>query len=166
MKLWHHDVNKPIVFGIHKEIKPRHYLDDILRVKREVPPPTTYEVRKDFNLKTNMLNQKSARVTVAGEIEKNEKKKKYPEPATYKIGHKLTEGRTLGCFSLKSDRNGYLEEAMVIGKEQAPYFDKKYSLVEPKLKYPKIWKPTPEKPAEKSSLSPTSYQPSESYKNT
>ena len=37
MKLWHHDVDKPIVFGIHKEIKPRHYLDDLLRSKKHVP---------------------------------------------------------------------------------------------------------------------------------
>jgi hypothetical protein len=149
LKLWHHDVNKPIIYGIHKDIKPRHYLDDILRVKKGLPPPTTYEVRKDFNLKTNMLNQKSPRITVAGEIERIEKKKKYPEPATYKINHRLTEGRTLGCFSLKGDRCGYLDEAAVIGKEQAPYFDKKYSQVEPKLKHPKIWKPRPEKPVEK-----------------
>ena len=37
MKLWHHDIDKPIVFGIHKEIKPRHYLDDLLRSKKHVP---------------------------------------------------------------------------------------------------------------------------------
>lgn len=56
LKLWHHDVDKPIVFGIHKEIKPRHYLDDILRVKKGVPPPNTYNVRKDLIIKQNMLN--------------------------------------------------------------------------------------------------------------
>ena len=35
-EFWHHDINKPIVFGIHKEkVKgPKHYLDDTLKVKK------------------------------------------------------------------------------------------------------------------------------------
>ena len=56
MKMWHHDVNKPIIYGIHKDIKPRHYLDDVLRTKKIVPPPTQYTVAKDFTIKQNMLN--------------------------------------------------------------------------------------------------------------
>ena len=166
LKLWHHDVNKPIIYGIHKELKPRHYLDDILRQKKMVPPPDTYNVRKDLTVKMNVMNQKSARLTVASEIERNEKKKKFPEPASYKLQHNQVETRTLGCFDFKSDRSGYLEEAAVIGKEQAPYCNKNYSSVDPKLKHPHIWKPVPEKPKEKSSLSPTSYKPDESYRNT
>jgi hypothetical protein len=51
MKLWHHDVNKPIIYGIHKELKPRHYLDEILRQKKGVPPPNTYNVMKDLSVK-------------------------------------------------------------------------------------------------------------------
>jgi len=34
VKLWHHDVNKPIVFGIHEDKnskKPRHYLDILMK---------------------------------------------------------------------------------------------------------------------------------------
>ena len=32
IKLWHHDVDKPLSYGIHKDRgKPRHFLDDILR---------------------------------------------------------------------------------------------------------------------------------------
>lgn len=104
LKLWHHDVDKPIIFGIHKEIKPRHYLDDILRVKKGVPPPNTYNVRKEPVIKMNVMTSKSPRTTVAGEIEKLEKKKKFPAPDSYKPGFKLVENRTLGCFSLKSDR--------------------------------------------------------------
>jgi hypothetical protein len=117
MKMWHHDINKPTIYGIHKDIKPRHYLDDILRSKKIVPPPTQYTVAKDFTMKQNMLNQKSPRITLPVEIEKREKKLKFPEPATYKIEHKLTENRLLGCFGFKSERNGYIEESFVIGKE-------------------------------------------------
>lgn len=166
LKLWHHDVNKPIIYGIHKELKPRHYLDEILRQKKMVPSPNTYNVMKDMTVKQNMLNQKSPRITVAGEIEIQEKKKKFPEPATYKIEHRLVENRTLGCFGFKSDRSGYLEEAAVIGKEQMPYFNKNFDSVDPKLRHPIIWKPVPEKPVEKSSLSPASYKPDDAYLNT
>lgn len=166
MKLWHHDVNKPIVFGIHKEIKPRHYLDDILRTKKSVPPPTQYTVAKDFSIKTNMLNQKSPRITLPLEIEKREKKNRFPEPATYKIENKLVENRLLGCFGFKSERNGYIEESFVIGKEQAPYYNKNYTLADKRLMYPKIHAPVPEKPKEKTSLSPASYKPVESFLNT
>ena len=95
-----------------------------------------------------------------------EKKRKAPEPATYKPEMKLVQNRTLGCFSLKSDRNGYLEEAAVIGKEQAPYPNKNYTLTEPRLRPPIMWKPVPEKPVEKTSLSPASYKPMETFMNT
>lgn len=117
MKTWHHDVNKPILYGIHKDIKPRHYLDDILRVKKSVPPPTQYTVAKDFTFKQNMIHGKSPKLTFCDEIQKREKKNKMPEPATYKIEHKLTEPKLLGCFGFKSERNGYIEESFVIGKE-------------------------------------------------
>jgi len=72
LKRWHHDVNKPIVFGIHqdKSGKPRHFLDDILKAKKIVPPPNTYDTSKSFIMKQNMMVSKSPRVTMAVEIEK------------------------------------------------------------------------------------------------
>ena len=48
VKLWHHDVQKPIIYGIHKDIKPRHYLDSYLKTKQHVPSPSTYTVAKDL----------------------------------------------------------------------------------------------------------------------
>ena len=54
----------------------------------------------------------------------------------------------------------------MIGKEQAPYQNKNYSLVEPKLHYPRIQKPVPEKETPKTSLSPASYKPMETFLNT
>lgn len=54
LKLWHHDINKPIVFGIHQDKyskKPRHYLDPLIKQKEHVPPPTSYNVCGDFKLK-------------------------------------------------------------------------------------------------------------------
>ena len=39
-------------------------------------------------------------------------------------------------------------------------------LTEEKLKYPKIYNPVPEKPKEKTSLSPASHNPMESFKAT
>lgn len=60
VKLWNHDISKPVSYQIHKESglrkKPRHYLDNILRSKAIVPAPTTYNIAKDLSLKQNMLN--------------------------------------------------------------------------------------------------------------
>ena len=39
-------------------------------------------------------------------------------------------------------------------------------MTEEKLKYPKIYNPVPEKPKEKTSLSPASHNPMESFKST
>ena len=44
VKLWHHDVEKPIVFGIHKDKKARHYLDNYLKAKSIVPPPNAFNM--------------------------------------------------------------------------------------------------------------------------
>ena len=76
------------------------------------------------------MNQKSPRTTFNAEIQKIERKKNYPEPATYQLSYKLITPKITGCFSFQSDRSGYLDESAVIGLEQAPYFDKNYKLVE------------------------------------
>ena len=49
-------------------------MDDFLKMKRNVPSPTTYKIEKGLLIKQNIMNQKSPRT---------EKKKAYPEPATY-----------------------------------------------------------------------------------
>ncbi len=52
LKKWHHDINKPIIYGIHKEKgKPRHFLDDILKAKKIVPSPNTYDTSRSFIMK-------------------------------------------------------------------------------------------------------------------
>ena len=56
MKLWHHDIQKPIVYKIHKQNKEKHYLDDHLKTKKIVPSPDAYKVGKDLTKKQNMLN--------------------------------------------------------------------------------------------------------------
>ena len=168
LKLWNHDVQKPIVYGIHKQIKARHFLDDILRQKKIVPPPNQYTVAKDFTIKANAIVNKSPRITLAGSIENQAKKDKYPAPDHYKINRKQvsTEGRTLGCFNFKSDRSGFLDECQLIGKEvHQPYFDKNWKSVDKKLKVPNIYKPVPPKPEKKTSLSPASYNANDSFKN-
>ena len=63
MKLWHHDVNKPVIYGIHKEFKKRHYLDTYLRSKAHVPSPANYNIANDFILKANAIVNKSPRIT-------------------------------------------------------------------------------------------------------
>ena len=83
---WHHDVNFPIVFGIHKDKYskvPRHYLDGLMKTKKIVPPPNTYNIPRDLLIKQNMMTSKSPRVTEAIEIEKLAKKNKFPDAATY-----------------------------------------------------------------------------------
>jgi len=54
----------------------------------------------------------------AEDIMNTAKKNKFPDQGTYKLTHSLIENRTLGCFSLKSDRMGYIDEAGLIGKEK------------------------------------------------
>ena len=53
----------------------------------------------------------------------------------------------------------------MIGKESAPYppNEKNYSGVDAKLRFAKIYKASPPKPVEKVSLSPTSYNTTESF---
>ena len=54
IKLWHHDINKPLSYGIHKDKvskKPRHYLDSYMKTKQYVPAPTTYNIAKDLSFK-------------------------------------------------------------------------------------------------------------------
>jgi hypothetical protein len=82
VKLWHHDVDKPIVFGIHQDKnskKPRHYLDPLIKQKEHVPPPTTYNVTGDFKLNYNAMYSKSPRVMEADLIERRAKRTKHPD---------------------------------------------------------------------------------------
>lgn len=88
VKLWHHDVIKPIIYGIHKEIKPRHYLDTYLKGKAHVPPPNSYTIAKDMTIKANIITGKSAKITHAMEIEKQAKKDKFPDMGSYSPNHK------------------------------------------------------------------------------
>uniref|UniRef100_A0A7S3FZ33 Uncharacterized protein n=1 Tax=Strombidium rassoulzadegani TaxID=1082188 RepID=A0A7S3FZ33_9SPIT len=166
LKKWHQDINKPIVYKIHPEQKPKHFLDDVLRQKKDVPPPNTYNINRELSIKQNMMHAKSPRVTMVGEIQKTQKKNSFPEPASYKLSTTLIDRRPKGCFNFKSDRNGYIEECYLIGKNSPLVFDKQYSQVDPNPKYPKCYKPPEKKPLQKSSLSPTSYEPSDSFKNS
>ena len=102
----------------------------------------------------------------ADEIERRAKRIKLPDQGTYKPSYSYVEARAVGCFNLKDERTGYLEEASVIGKNSPPYLDKKYSLVEPSLRPNLMRKPAPEKPVKKTSLSPCSYEALEVFKNT
>ena len=103
----------------------------------------------------------------ADEIMKTAKKNKFPDQGSYKPAHSLVEARTTGCFSLKSDRCGYLEEAGVIGKEKPVVKgDSNFKLVEHKTLTTTMYKPSPPKKIVKTSLSPTSYENLHSYKNT
>ena len=68
VKLWHHDTQKPIAFGIHKHMRPHHYLDDLMRMKANVPAPTSYELRKDLTIEKNIMNQRAERITVTDEL--------------------------------------------------------------------------------------------------
>ena len=54
IKKWHHDINKPIVYGIHTEKdskKPSHYLDTLLKAKAIVPAPNTFNMSRDLSIK-------------------------------------------------------------------------------------------------------------------
>ncbi len=166
VKLWHHDVNKPIVYGIHAEKKPRHFLDDYLRSKKNVPSPHAYTTAKDLLSPHNPMYAKSPRVTVAVEIEKQAKKKNFPEPTTYSPQMKLVQAHRTGCFSFKADRSGYIDECKLKGAISPPFAEKNYIQVDPNMKYPRIHKPVAAKPVSKTNLSPASYNADESFKST
>ena len=65
----------------------------------------------------------------------------------------------------KEERINEFDQASFVGKHQAPYVpnEKNYNGVDPKLRFAKIYKPSPTKPQEKVNLSPTSYHMSESF---
>lgn len=107
---------------------------------------------------------KSPRVTVAWEIEKQAKRDKFPDPSSYKPKYSHVDPQLLGCFKFTDQRNGDLEECGRIGREQGPYLTKKYEMVDPKLRYPRIYKPIPVKKPEKVDLSPCRYNMDDSYK--
>ena len=83
LKLWHHDVHKPVIYGIHKETKKRHYLDTYLRSKAHVPSPHQYNIAKDMSIKANAIVNKSPRITAPVEIERQAKKDKFPDVGSY-----------------------------------------------------------------------------------
>lgn len=64
VKRWHHDIEKPFVARFFKDIKPRHYMDPILKSKKHVPAPNAYNVAKDMSVRYNVMNQKSPRETI------------------------------------------------------------------------------------------------------
>lgn len=83
--MWHHDVNKPVTYNIHKDIKPRHYLDPFLKTKAYVPAPTSYNIAKGFEHKRNTsMVSKSPRITHAEQMINQVKKDKFPDVGTYK----------------------------------------------------------------------------------
>ena len=79
VKLWHHDTQKPIAFGIHKHSRPHHYLDELMRIKAEVPAPTSYNLRKGFEIKRNVMNQNAPRITSINEMMLQSKKDRFPD---------------------------------------------------------------------------------------
>ena len=56
VKKWHHDIDKPFILSFHKDIKPRHYMDPILKSVKHVPAPNTYNIAKDLTVRQNMMN--------------------------------------------------------------------------------------------------------------
>lgn len=68
-----------------------------------------------------------------------------------------------GCFKYSSDRCGYIDECGVKGKESAPYYKKNYARIDAKMRTTTIYKASPPKPVQKQSLSPTSYEPLDSF---
>ena len=117
LKMWHHDVNKPIVYGINPIGKKKsHYLDPILRQKSFIPPPTAYNINREFFMKNDpMCRQKSPRITDAEANIKWAKKMNFPDNGTYKINHKQVENRVQGCFNFKSDRINEFDDAAYKG---------------------------------------------------
>jgi len=120
IKRWDHDRDEPIVFGIHKPAagKPaKHYLDDLLKAKEAVPAPCKYDVSRNFVLRQNTsMVIKAPRVTVAAEIEATEKKARFPSPCQYQLIHTRVEPKLAACYGYKGERNGFLDEAMMLGK--------------------------------------------------
>ena len=114
---WHHDITKPIVYGIHKEKVrgPKHYLDDLIKPKAKFPAPNAYNMAKDLKLNYNIMTTKSPRITEAMEIEKKAKKDKFPDASTYRPDFKSVETKILGCLKTKEDRANEFDTAAFMG---------------------------------------------------
>lgn len=78
----------------------------------------------------------------------------------------MTEPKILGCFSLKSERTGKLDEAFRIGSEMVAPKDRIFSQVDPKSRTAIMWPHLAKKEKDKVNLSPTSYEPLAAYKKT
>lgn len=67
MKLWNHDIDKPVAVKFLPPGRPRSFLDVYMKQKKAVPAPTTYNIMKSIESKSNVITSKSPRVTEAEE---------------------------------------------------------------------------------------------------
>ena len=72
--------------------KKKTYIDDAIKAKEKLPDPGRYDLKMDWIFPPPHISNidKSPRVTEAGQIEKYEKKHKFPEPNKYNPVYTLT----------------------------------------------------------------------------
>ena len=101
-----------------------------MKVKAHVPAPTSYDMRKGFEVKRNVMNQKAERLTIINEHVTMSKKNNYPDPAQYKLQyHRLSqEMRPPGNIHRSEARVGYLQEIGYLASLENPckVHDKNY----------------------------------------
>lgn len=168
--MWHHDINKPVSFGIHKHSKPHHYLDDTMRVKKGVPGPTAYNVVQGLEQNKNIMHQRAPRHCFPQELQNQNKKDNFPGPTSYKLEWRRLskEKRIPGQYAGEAPRAGYLEEIQYLAKIQPAWkhYNKNYSWVDPKPKAAAMHTPLMEEKPITDQVAPTSYDFDTAFKKS
>ena len=130
----------------------------------------------DKNTKSGLA--KGVRALISTDVQAFERKRSFPEAATYKVDWKLVEPNLKQPITTKSDRLTYVDDARFVGRQQAPWYDPDYKLVDQRSPSPKYITPAQKnggplfiKQAMKDheatkGLSPASYTTMDAYKRT
>mmetsp|Transcript_9268 Transcript_9268/g.15595 ORF Transcript_9268/g.15595 Transcript_9268/m.15595 type:complete len:149 (+) Transcript_9268:426-872(+) len=120
-----------ITHPIIKNAKNETYLDQIMKAKALIPSPSQFNLDKQlFKKMANPITSKSPRKTPIDEVQNFQKKHKFPGVGQYQVKPVLKRIQ-LG-LSDKTDRVGYLEEAILKAASSPGFIDPKYKGVDPK----------------------------------
>lgn len=142
-------------------------------------PDTFYKVEGNLAGSPKSNLSKSPRTLLSDEIVRWNKRNVVPGPGAHTLNEKHTRPRILGAFNLKGERDdtSFIGEAQYFGATSPKFHNMKFDLTEEKVLAPKIVQP---KSTKQSSLpqymsgtiyateriSPTSYEPLQSFKKT
>ena len=110
------NLDKPIAYKMGKE-KSRDFITELIKKKSFIPGPD-YNTEGSMILKKKVSFTKLPRITEAQEIMKAAEK--LPSPGQYDVSVK---SKPLGIFKQKSERTGFLDEAIYQASVTPSHYD-------------------------------------------